>query len=78
MYTLGQKKRYTSLNWKYIYLQTLKKISSHLIDIHSQHQTIELVNDSFQFEVVIFMNMIFFFLCLRTLFPHKWLVNQFL
>lgn len=33
-------------------LQLLKAISEQLIDIHSQHQTLELTDNSFQFEVI--------------------------
>lgn len=33
-------------------LESLSAISSYLIDIHSQHQTLELVDDTFQFTVI--------------------------
>ncbi len=33
-------------------LQVLKSISEQLIDIHSQHQTLQLTDDSFQFEII--------------------------
>jgi len=33
-------------------LQVLKTISEHLIDIHSQHQTLQLTDNNFQFEVI--------------------------
>ncbi|MGB0974431.1 MAG: DNA repair protein RecN [Flavobacteriaceae bacterium] len=33
-------------------LQVLKTISEHLIDIHSQHQTLQLTDNGFQFEVI--------------------------
>ena len=33
-------------------LETVNQISSHLIDIHSQHQTLELIKDSYQFNVI--------------------------
>ena len=33
-------------------LQILKTISSHLIDIHSQNQTLDLTSDAYQFEII--------------------------
>ena len=33
-------------------LAALKELGTHLIDIHSQHQTLELTNQEFQFEVI--------------------------
>ncbi|GAA3791767.1 DNA repair protein RecN [Corallibacter vietnamensis] len=33
-------------------LNSLQALSSHLIDIHSQHETLQLVNDDFQFQVI--------------------------
>ena len=33
-------------------LDILSKLGAHLIDIHSQHQTLELTSDSFQFQII--------------------------
>ena len=33
-------------------LDSLNNLSSHLLDIHSQHQTLQLVDDSYQFKVI--------------------------
>jgi DNA repair protein RecN (Recombination protein N) len=33
-------------------LNSLQVLGNHLIDIHSQHQTLQLVDDSFQFEII--------------------------
>lgn len=33
-------------------LDSLTALSSHLLDIHSQHQTLQLVNDNYQFKVI--------------------------